>query len=82
MLLTLAAPDDPQSWNGYAYARNNPLKYTDPGGELYTVCDEHGQNCGQQSHQQFDQNKQNTQQQGEVWKMGTILSHPTRATVF
>ena len=22
--------DDPQSWNGYAYVRNNRLRYTDP----------------------------------------------------
>jgi RHS repeat-associated protein len=25
-------PTDPQSWNLYAYARNNPLKYVDPSG--------------------------------------------------
>jgi len=24
---------DPQSWNKYAYVRNNPLKYIDPEGE-------------------------------------------------
>lgn len=24
-------PEDPQSWNMYAYVRNNPLKNTDPG---------------------------------------------------
>ena len=28
---------DPQSWNKYAYARNNPLKYVDPEGEKATV---------------------------------------------
>ena len=29
---------DPQSWNRYAYARNNPLKYVDPTGLSYTLC--------------------------------------------
>ena len=42
--------DDPQSWNGYAYARNNPLLYTDPDGRDYRVCqvDQNGKesNCG------------------------------------
>jgi RHS repeat-associated protein len=30
-------PDDPQSWNRYAYARNNPLKYVDPTGLITTT---------------------------------------------
>lgn len=29
---------DPQSWNAYAYARNNPLKYVDPTGTTYEIC--------------------------------------------
>jgi RHS repeat-associated protein len=38
-------PDDPQSWNAYAYGRNNPLAYTDPTGESYQICDANGKNC-------------------------------------
>jgi RHS repeat-associated protein len=44
--------DDPQSWNGYSYARNNPLRYTDPSGEKYTICDNSG-NCQALSDVQF-----------------------------
>jgi RHS repeat-associated protein len=38
-------PQDPQSWNMYAYGRNNPLKYVDPDGTTYRVCDADGKNC-------------------------------------
>jgi RHS repeat-associated protein len=27
-----ASPDDPQSWNAYAYVMNNPMNSTDPDG--------------------------------------------------
>jgi hypothetical protein len=42
------AATDPQSWNGYAYAGNNPTSNADPDGLDYHVCinnDQGGQNC-------------------------------------
>ena len=29
-------PENPQSWNLYVYGRNNPLRYVDPSGKLYS----------------------------------------------
>jgi RHS repeat-associated protein len=46
-------PGDPQSWNGYAYGRNNPLLFTDPTGRNYTVCDTNGKNCADLTDQQY-----------------------------
>ena len=34
---------DPQSWNLYTYARNSPLKYTDPDGQRVYICIRGGQ---------------------------------------
>jgi len=45
--------NDPQSWNGYAYGRNNPLLYTDPDGLNYTVCDANHKNCADLSDEQY-----------------------------
>jgi RHS repeat-associated protein len=37
-----ASENDPQSWNGYGYSRNNPLTYVDPDGQKWEVCDTSG----------------------------------------
>ena len=48
---------DPQSWNAYAYARSNPLKYTDLTGTEYETCVYGGSgysgSCGSVSDQYF-----------------------------
>lgn len=45
---------DPQSWNMYSYGRNNPLKYVDPTGETYRVCDSEAKKCGDISDAEFE----------------------------
>lgn len=53
---------DPQAWNGYSYARNNPLTYVDPDGLSYHVCvsgSDGKQQCSDVSDAEFDQAKQN-----------------------
>jgi len=37
-----AFASDPQSWNGFAYARNSPLVYTDSTGTVYEFCADQG----------------------------------------
>jgi hypothetical protein len=51
-ITALTNQDDPQGWNGYSYARNNPLLYTDPSGEVFQICD-NGGNCQDVSDVQF-----------------------------
>jgi hypothetical protein len=66
---------DPQSWNMYAYGRNNPLKYVDPDGQAYRVCqvDDKGKesNCGN-----FDSDKDfedYAKAQGWIIKGGNLI---------
>jgi RHS repeat-associated protein len=64
--------DDPQSWNGYTYVRNNPGTLTDPTGENYIVCDADGNSCGNLTNDQWAQWLQQNQNvtktpSGQLW---------------
>jgi len=48
-------PEYPQSWNGYAYVRNNPLNLTDPDGRNYWLCDTDDKQCVDFTDDQFNQ---------------------------
>jgi hypothetical protein len=72
-----ANPADPQSWNQYAYARNNPLLYTDPDGFKYRICDANGKNCAQDqmSDADFDAEKKKAQANGEHFGNGKMYHY-------
>jgi RHS repeat-associated protein len=50
--------DDPQSWDSYAYGRNNPLRYTDPEGLNYMVCNRTGGECADLTDEQYKEYRQ------------------------
>jgi len=52
-------PTDPQSYNRYAYVRNNPLKYTDPSGHAYEQFNFTDDDTGEPLHEQFDRGFEN-----------------------
>jgi hypothetical protein len=45
--------NEPQSWNGYAYTRNNPVRYSDPTGKTITICSPDGKDCKDHENKDF-----------------------------
>jgi RHS repeat-associated protein len=63
---------NPQTWNGYAYALNNPVFYSDPDGRRVKVC--YNGDCHEQSDKQFLDSKNTLQKGGFTVKGGKIFN--------
>ena len=68
-----ADESDPQSWNGYAYARNNPVLYTDPDGQKFKICYKDG-DCHEVSDEQWKQIRADAEKLGSVFKDNKIYN--------
>jgi RHS repeat-associated protein len=85
-----ASEGDPQSWNGYAYARNNPQLLVDPDGEKYVYCDMQGQ-CANYDDDDFHKRIKNLPDgytrvkgkdgSGSVYFNGQLVATYTRPSV-
>ncbi len=75
-----AQATEPQSWNAYSYAANNPLKNTDPDGEDYHVCFMGGQCFDVASDQDFEKWRK-YYSSGYIFRNGEIIDRLTEQVV-
>jgi len=77
-----AFTSNPQSWNAYSYVVNNPLKYTDPHGLRYQVCDADGKNCADISDAEFDNFRKTKDLNFRGGSAGSIYAGNTKSGTF
>ncbi len=77
-VMSSARASDPQSWNRYAYARNNPLLYVDPTGTTYKICDTEGNCEDNYSDEDFKKNFQKSK--NVILAGGNIYSRTAKGT--
>jgi RHS repeat-associated protein len=72
-----ATSNDAQSWNGYAYSRNNPLKYIDPTGLKYRLIDTDGNSFDDYSDEDFKRNFRRNKsiklKDGNIYQNGQLI---------